>query len=144
MKQEIEADSRRPNLFHPLPAECPLLNHVTSLGTSLVGCFRERILTYGVCIKALRRPVCPQALIPYLTFTMVSRFSILTNLLLISAALAAQPSRLDARLRENRQSKSSNHVGLRSTDYFPANTINWAGAIWSDPYVRIIRIHNHP
>ena len=92
-------------------------------------------------------PPLPEALIPYLIFTMVSRFSILTNLLLVSTALAVQPSRLGARLarhHENRQSKFSSDIELRDADYMTTNSTTWAGAVWVDSFVCIVPIHDHP
>ena len=79
---------------------------------------------------------------------MVSKFALLTNLLLASAALAVPSSRLGARLarrRENRQSQPISRVGS------PAGAIsnveyseNWAGAVWDESDVRIIpMVHEH-
>lgn len=78
---------------------------------------------------------------------MVSKFSILTNLLLVSAALAVQPSGLHARLarhHKTHQSQPSDHVESPNADYMSTYTANWAGAIWEDFYVCIIPIHDHP
>ncbi|KAN0088194.1 Peptidase A4 family domain containing protein [Tylopilus felleus] len=66
---------------------------------------------------------------------MVSKFAILSNLLLVSLALAAPSSRLDARLvrrRENRQSRLIDRVesaddGVSHVSY----SKNWAGAVWN-------------
>lgn len=79
---------------------------------------------------------------------MVSKFALLSNLLLASAALAVPSSRLEARLarrRENRQSQPINRVES------PAGTVsnveyssNWAGAVWAEGDVRIISmIYDH-
>ncbi|KAG9316240.1 peptidase A4 family-domain-containing protein [Chiua virens] len=67
---------------------------------------------------------------------MVSKFALLTNLLLASAALAAPSSRLGARLarrRENRQSQPNNRLqstatGISNVEY----SENWAGAAWAE------------
>jgi len=67
---------------------------------------------------------------------MVSKFALLTNLLLASAALAAPSSRLGARLarrRENRLSQPVNRVeapegGDSNVEY----SSNWAGAVWAE------------
>ena len=75
---------------------------------------------------------------------MVSKFALLTNLLLASAALAAPSSRLGARLsrrRENRQSQPVNRVeapagGISNVEY----SENWAGAVWAEGDVRIITL----
>ena len=73
---------------------------------------------------------------------MVSKFALLSNLLLASVTLAAPSSRLEARLtrrRENRQSQPINRVES------PAGTVsnveyssNWAGAVWDEGDVCII------
>ncbi|KAF8557603.1 hypothetical protein OG21DRAFT_227401 [Imleria badia] len=67
---------------------------------------------------------------------MVSKFALLSNLLLASVVLAAPSSRLEARLarrRENRQSQPINRIES------PAGTVsnaeyssNWAGAVWDE------------
>ncbi|KAG9316264.1 peptidase A4 family-domain-containing protein [Chiua virens] len=67
---------------------------------------------------------------------MVSKFTLLTNILLASAALAAPSSRLGARLarrRENRQSQPNNRLqstatGISNVEY----SENWAGAAWAE------------
>lgn len=80
---------------------------------------------------------------------MISKFTLLSNLLLASVALAAPSSRLEARLarrRENRQSQPINRLES------PAGTVsnveyssNWAGAVWAEGDVRITPlIHYHP
>ncbi|KAF8444749.1 acidic protease 1 [Boletus edulis BED1] len=67
---------------------------------------------------------------------MVSKFALLTNILLASAALAAPSSRLEARLarrRQNRQSQPVNHVdgpdgAVSNVEY----SSNWAGVLWAE------------
>lgn len=84
-----------------------------------------------------------------LTPTMVSKFALLANLLFAAAALAVPSSRLEARLahrRENRQSRLLNRIespvgSVSNIEY----SSNWAGAVWDEGDVRIIRwIHEHP
>ena len=79
---------------------------------------------------------------------MVSKFALLSNLLLASAALAAPSSRLGARLarrRENRQSQPINRVespagAVSNVEY----SENWAGAVWAEGDVRFIpMVHDH-
>lgn len=75
---------------------------------------------------------------------MVSKFAILSNLLLVSLALAAPSSRLDARLvrrRENRQSRLIDRVesaddGVSHVSY----SKNWAGAVWNKDAVCAIPV----
>ncbi|KAG8214036.1 peptidase A4 family-domain-containing protein, partial [Butyriboletus roseoflavus] len=70
---------------------------------------------------------------------MVSKFALLSNLLLLaSAALAVPSSRLGARLarrRENRQSQPVNRIaspaGATSNVQYSSN---WAGAVWAEGY----------
>ncbi|KAN0091254.1 Concanavalin A-like lectin/glucanase domain containing protein [Tylopilus felleus] len=67
---------------------------------------------------------------------MVSKFALLSNLLLASAALAAPSSRLAARIarrREGRQSQPLNRVesaagAVSNVEY----SSNWAGAVWDE------------
>ncbi|KAG9316723.1 peptidase A4 family-domain-containing protein [Chiua virens] len=67
---------------------------------------------------------------------MVSKFALLTNLFLASAALATPSSRLGARLtrrRENRQSQPINRLESTATGISNvAYSENWAGAVWAE------------
>ena len=73
---------------------------------------------------------------------MVSKFALLSNLLLASAALAAPSSRLAARIarrREGRQSQPLNRVesaagAVSHVEY----SSNWAGAVWDEGDVCVI------
>ncbi|KAF9237540.1 peptidase A4 family-domain-containing protein [Melanogaster broomeanus] len=61
---------------------------------------------------------------------MVSKFALLSNLLLASVALAVPSSRLEARLARRsagRQSPASD-VGVSNVEY----SSNWAGAVWDE------------
>ncbi|KAG6375465.1 peptidase A4 family-domain-containing protein [Boletus reticuloceps] len=67
---------------------------------------------------------------------MVSKFALLANILLASAALAVPSSRLEARLarrRENRQSQPLNHVDGPAADASNVEySSNWSGAVWDE------------